>query len=228
VGNGEARADLLESRRSADLESPALATSAVAALEKRVSELVEEVRRVLTEGQGKMKQGGLQMSNGTFVRFWAGVGVLVLIGCARSEKAAAPPAERATAAAPAAAVDEISVEFRTLSVPGRLAPGEASEVKFEAKNVGPKPWLATGEFPLVFGYHWEEPAGEAQWQTVVWDDSNRGTLPSDVAPGQSVVVTLPVRALPRPCAGCRLVVAPLLEMKAWSQTARLALPIVVS
>lgn len=169
------------------------------------------------------------MTAGTFVRLFLGLGVLILLGCAPSEKAGSHATESAPSAGPAAAaIGDIRVEFRTLSVPARLAPGAQSEVRFEARNAGPRPWPATGDSPFVFGYHWEEPAGDGQWQTVVWDDSNRGTLPSDVAPGQSVVVTLPVRALPRRCAGCRLVVAPLLEMKAWSETARLDLPIDIS
>lgn len=160
--------------------------------------------------------------------------VLVLAGvslpalsCGRAEKTAGG-GEPAAAAPASGGIEQMQVEFRTLSAPSRLGPGEPGEVRFEAKNVGSTSWPATGESPFVFGYHWEEPAGEGQWQTVVWDDSNRGTLASDVAPGQSVVVTLPVRALARRCAGCRIVVAPLLEMKAWSDTARLPLPIEVS
>ena len=52
--------------------------------------------------------------------------------------------------------------------------------------------------------------------------------PIDVKPGEAVVVTLPVKALPKSCPTCRLVIAPLLELKAWSESARYIAPVNVS
>ena len=63
---------------------------------------------------------------------------------------------------------------------------------------------------------------------VQWDDSNRAGLKADVAPGESVVVTLPVKALANACPNCRLVIAPLLEMKTWSEKAKSIAPVNIS
>jgi hypothetical protein len=154
---------------------------------------------------------------------------LLLVGCARSERTASPPA----AASPAATdlvtdAGEIRIEFEPLSVPARMGPGSEAQIRIQAKNVGTKTWPSGGEYPLRFGYHWEAPAGEGRWEVIVWDDSNRSGLPSDTRSGETVVITLPVRAPARACTGCRLVIAPLLEMKAWSETARYPAPVDIS
>jgi hypothetical protein len=150
----------------------------------------------------------------------------VVAGCSRSEKAAAPAAAAGTGYVTDAA--EIRVEYKPVSIPTRLAPGSQVEIRFEAKNVGSAVWPSSGEFPLHFGYHWQASEAGGRWETISWDDSNRSGLPSDVRPGETVVITLPVRAISRTCVGCRLVVVPLLEMKAWSETAELPVPIDVS
>src|SRR6476469_9241872 len=153
-----------------------------------------------------------------------------LVACGRcGEKSAGGANTGAPAASvPAPDLDGLKVEFRSADVPAHMAPGSQTKVRLEAKNVGDRPWPATGNFPLVFGYHWEAPGADGNWAMVVWDDSSRAVLPADVPPGESVVVTLPVKALPNPCPNCRIVIAPLLEMKAWSETAKSVAPVNIS
>ena len=159
-----------------------------------------------------------------------GLGILALAGCGRSHEAAsAERAEAGGAATPVAPdLDGLQVEFVSASVPAHLAPGSEVKVRVEAKNVGTKDWPAAGANPFVFGYHWEAPGGDGNWAVVQWDDSNRAALKANVAPGETVVVTLPVKALPNACPNCRLVIAPLLEMKAWSENAKSIAPVNIS
>ena len=154
---------------------------------------------------------------------------VVLTACGRSRETNAGGGGTG-ASAPAAApdLDGLKVEFKSADVPAHMAPGSEAKVLLEAKNVGDRPWPASGDFPFVFGYHWEAPGADGNWAVVVWDDSSRATLPADVPPGGSVVVTLPVKALPNPCPSCRIVIAPLLEMKTWSETAKSIAPVNIS
>lgn len=145
-------------------------------------------------------------------------------GCGRShETAGAPPA-----AAAAPDLDGLQVEFLSAAVPEKMAPGAEAQVRVEAKNVGTAAWPSAGDHPLVLGYHWEAPGADGAWAVVQWDDSNRAGLKADVPPGETVVLTLPVKALPNPCANCRLVIAPLLEMKTWSEKAKSIAPVNIS
>jgi hypothetical protein len=154
---------------------------------------------------------------------------LLLSGCARSERTAASPASAGTGSTELVNdAGEIRIEYAPLSAPTRMGLGSEAQIQIQAKNVGTKTWPSGGEHPLRFGYHWESPAGEGRWEVIVWDDSNRADLPSDTRPGETVVIMLPVRAPARACLGCRLVVAPLLELKAWSETARYPTPVDVS
>ena len=154
------------------------------------------------------------------------VGLLVPAGCGRSRET---PGASPQAAAPAAPdLDGLQVEFVSADVPPHMAPGSEAKVRLEAKNVGTKAWPAAGDFPFVFGYHWEAPGADGNWEVVQWDDSHRAILPMDVPPGESVTVTLPVKALPNPCPNCRIVIAPLLEMKAWSEVAKSITPVNIS
>jgi hypothetical protein len=109
-----------------------------------------------------------------------------------------------------------------------MAPGSEAKVRVEAKNVGTAAWPSAGDHPFVLGYHWEAPGADGAWAVVLWDDSNRAVLDADVPPGKSVVLTLPVKALPNPCPNCRLVIAPLLEMKVWSENAKSIAPVNIS
>jgi hypothetical protein len=157
--------------------------------------------------------------------------VFACFACARSEQGGAEPTPSAASAASpgiTSSGEEIRVEYEAVPIPTRMAPGSQVDVRLQVKNVGTKPWPSGGEFPLHFGYHWESSRGQGQWETLVWDDSNRGSLPADVQPGETVEVTLPVRAPAKPCAGCRVVIGPLLEMKAWSYGATHPVPIDVS
>jgi hypothetical protein len=156
-----------------------------------------------------------------------GLGVLGLAGCGRSHETATGASTDA-AAAPAPDLDGHRVEFRSAEIPGHLAPGAEAKVRLEAKNVGAKAWPAGGDAPFVFGYHWEAQGADGNWAVVVWDDGNRAILPADVPPGETVTVILPVKALPNACPNCRLVIAPLLEMKAWSETAKSIAPVDIS
>ena len=141
--------------------------------------------------------------------FWA--------GCGRSrETTAGANPDAAAIAAPD--LDGLKVEFRSVEVPAHMAPGSEVRVQLETKNVGTKSWPHGGEFPLAFGYHWEAPGADGNWAVVSWDDSNRGVLQADVSPGETATVILPLKALPTACPNCRLVIAPLLEMKTWSTT----------
>lgn len=160
-----------------------------------------------------------------------GVSVLGLAACGPShETASAPRTDTGAAPAPAQApdLDGLQVEFRSAVVPAQMAPGSEAQVRVEAKNVGTRAWPAAGDFPFVFGYHWEAPGADGNWAVVLWDDSHRAALKADVEPGETVVVTLPVKALRNACPNCRLVIAPLLEMKAWSETAKSIAPVNIS
>jgi len=156
---------------------------------------------------------------------------LFFAGCGRSHELPAPQRAEQSAASSSpyvTEIDEIKIEYRPVAIPAHLAVNSKAEVEFEAKNMGAKTWPSGGDFPLRFGYHWVSPAAGGQWETVQWDDSNRGALKSDTKPGESVLVTMPVHALARTCPNCKLVIAPLLEMKAWSESARYVAPVNIS
>jgi hypothetical protein len=154
--------------------------------------------------------------------------VSALAACGRSRETSAGGTNTAAPAAAAPDLDGLKVEFRSADVPAHMAPGSQVNVRVEARNAGDRAWPAGGDTPLHFGYHWEAPGADGNWAVVVWDDSRRAGLPADVPPGESVVVTLPVKALPNPCPNCRIVIAPLLEMKAWSETAKSVAPVNIS
>lgn len=159
-----------------------------------------------------------------------GLSLVALAGCGRSHETANAP--RTDSGAPAAAaapdLDGFEVQFQSAAVPARMAPGSEAKVRLEVKNPGSKAWPSAGDFPLVFGYHWEAPGADGNWAVVLWDDSNRAGLKADVPPGETLVVTLPVKALPNACPNCRLVIAPLLEMKTWSEKAKSITPVNIS
>ncbi len=159
-----------------------------------------------------------------------GVSLLGLARCGRSHETAGAPRTEGGAPAAAAApdLDGLEVQFLSAAIPAQMASGSEAKVRVEAKNVGGTAWPSAGDHPLVFGYHWEAPGADGNWAVVQWDDSNRAMLDADVPPGKTVVVTLPVKALPTACPNCRLVIAPLLEMKTWSETAKSIAPVNIS
>ena len=155
--------------------------------------------------------------------------VSVLAACGRSGDKSAGGTNTGAPAAPSAPdLDGLKVEFRSADVPAHMAPGSQANVRVEARNAGDRAWPAGGDTPLHFGYHWEAPGADGNWAVLVWDDSNRAGLTADVPPGESVVVTLPVKAVPNPCSNCRIVIVPLLEMKVWSETAKSIAPVNIS
>ena len=157
-------------------------------------------------------------------------GVLFFVACGRTHETASAPRTEGSAPAAAAApdLDGLQVEFLSAAVPAQMAPGSEAKVRVEAKNVGTAAWPSAGDHPLVLGYHWEAPGADGNWAVLQWDDSNRAVLEADVAPGKSVVLNLPVKALPNACPNCRLVIAPLREMKAWSEKAKSIAPVNIS
>jgi hypothetical protein len=183
-----------------------------------------EVAMFSTEGGFEMR--GLRPAGLAIVSF-----SLLFAACGRSRELAVPErAERSAASSSPYVTDvaEIKVEYRPVAIPARMAVNSRADVQFEAKNTGAKTWPRGGDFPVVFGYHWVSPTANGEWETVLWDDSNRGVLKADTKPEEAVIVTMPVRALPRACPNCKLVIAPLLEMKAWSETAHYVAPVNIS
>lgn len=146
--------------------------------------------------------------------------LLLAAACSRKESASgaseAGPA-RATNVPYLTRVEEIRVEYRPLDIPATMAAGSEVTVRFEAKNTGNTTWPAHGTPPFRFGYHWADPEGTGSWDSVVWDDGNRGDLTVDVPPGGVATITLPVRALPKRAKGSKLIIAPLFERSGgWS------------
>ena len=67
----------------------------------------------------------------------------------------------------------------------------ANPFSVSVANTGTVTWPAAGPTPVHLSYHWLSPAGEV----LIWDGA-RGTLPTDVAPGQSAVVAIPIVSPP--------------------------------
>jgi subtilisin family serine protease len=76
-------------------------------------------------------------------------------------------------------------------------------------NTGAITWSAAGPNPVHVSYHWLAPDGSV----VVWDGA-RASLPADLAPGQSAVVTVPV-ASPEKLGGYVLRIDNVREGVAW-------------
>jgi len=72
-------------------------------------------------------------------------------------------------------------------VPKRLMAGDQAELTARVRNVGSSTWDASARSFLRLGNHWLAPDGRS-----VRQDDGRAPLPHDVAPGQSVEVSLPV------------------------------------
>ena len=147
--------------------------------------------------------------------------LLLAPACSRKESAsqaseAGLPAQ-GTNASYLTRIEDIRVEYRPLDIPTAMAAGSEVSIRFEVRNTGSTTWPAHGTPPFRFGYHWADPEGRGNWDSVVWDDGHRGDLTVDVPPGKAVTITLPVRALPKKAKGCKLVIAPLFESSGgWS------------
>ncbi len=75
--------------------------------------------------------------------------------------------------------------YGATTTPARIALGAALQLQAEVSNYGQRTWPAGGANPVYLSYHIFSATGA----TVVWDGS-RGVLPVDVAPGQTVNVTV--------------------------------------
>lgn len=130
--------------------------------------------------------------------FWPG-------GDSPPSASAAPP--------PIVATDPalVHAEFLEVTVPPTVRAGSDFEIAFRVRNAGTETWSARSETPLRFGYHWADPTGRGNWESVVWDDGTRAPLPADVPPGGEARLRLKVHALPGASPGCKLVVAPVVD-----------------
>ena len=101
-----------------------------------------------------------------------------------------------TAGAPAASVT-VAI---TSGLAASYAPSASAQSTFlvgpntfsvSISNTGTVTWPAGGTTPVHLSYHWLSPVG----QVVLWDGA-RGTLPTDIAPGQSAVVAIAIVSPP--------------------------------
>src|SRR5439155_1228253 len=69
------------------------------------------------------------------------------------------------------------------------SPGETSSIDVMVNNDTGATWTAAGAHPVKLGYHWFDMSSQA----VVWDGA-RTALPHDVAPGESLTLTVDMRA----------------------------------
>ena len=173
----------------------------------------------------------IAMKRGRLAGLAIGLGVISAAGCGRA--AERPVAERAerNAGSPspyATNIGEIQVDYRSVSIPDHMAPGGGVYFQFQVRNTGTKIWPVSGANPVRFGSHWEVPRGEGKWERIVWDDGSRGWLKTDMKPGETALIVLPVHAPQKNCPDCKLVVAPLLEMKGWSESSVFVAPVNVS
>jgi len=158
-----------------------------------------------------MKRGGFRLPAAT---------VLLLVaaspGCWKEDRPAAVEGQPLSRAASIpfeyeTRPENIRVEYRSIEMPSEFPAGKVVEVKFEVRNAGARSWAASGDLPLRFGYHWSDPERTGNWDSIIWDDGNRGHLRADLAPAGEAAVTLPVKAPAKPNRGYKLIIAPLLE-----------------
>ena len=77
----------------------------------------------------------------------------------------------------------------TVAVPPQLLPGGRASVPVTVRNDGLVSWPAGGTSPVHIAAHIVDAGGA----TVLWD-GDRAALPADLAPGQSVTVSVPIAA----------------------------------
>ena len=75
--------------------------------------------------------------------------------------------------------------------PTQMFAGETRTVTLQITNIGTKPWTAGGAQPVRLGVHFGTDSDE--WHTG-WATDQRFNIPSDVAPGASVELTVQVTA----------------------------------
>lgn len=85
--------------------------------------------------------------------------------------------------------DDYRAELELVDPDTALWPGEADELTVRVTNRGGRWWPGGDATPAIrLGYRWRSSDG-----AVVRDDGGRGLFPSRVAPGEQVLVRLPVR-----------------------------------
>ncbi len=146
---------------------------------------------------------------------------LLVSGCGREVPGTGQPAASAPAssAAPAASSQgrvvresDVKAEIVPIDIPASMSAGSTATGRGKLTNKGELTWTAEGNPSLKMAYHWYDPAGnQGQWKPVVRDAGNPGSPPQDVAPGESVEVSFPVKALPKPTKNAKLVLSPFLH-----------------
>jgi len=84
---------------------------------------------------------------------------------------------------------DLDAGYGATTAPASIVPGGEVNIDVRVTNTGLKSWPAGGEHPVRLGYHWFDMSSQA----VVWDGA-RTLLPHEVAPGESVTLTVDMRA----------------------------------
>jgi peptidoglycan hydrolase-like amidase len=84
---------------------------------------------------------------------------------------------------------DLDAGYGQTSAPASIIPGGEVNIAVPLTNTGLATWHAGGDRPIRLGYHWFDMSSRA----VVWDGA-RTRLPHDVAPGETVTVTVDMRA----------------------------------
>ena len=83
--------------------------------------------------------------------------------------------------------------FGPLPLPTTLTPGATIHISVNVQNKGTITWPASGSAPVTLGYYWLDTSGHPL-SAAVAGVSSTGTLPNDVAPGQSVSIPITLRS----------------------------------
>jgi hypothetical protein len=105
--------------------------------------------------------------------------------------------------------DVFALQWREVTLPERVAVGQAFTVTARLVNRSAVAWRAAGAARVQLSYHWRDAAGEV----AVWD-GERTPLPQDVAPGAAVRVETKVVAPSQP-GRYLLELDPVFEHVAW-------------